>query len=105
MPAILIEQITRDYSVGFSCPQFCRTLSRLTLSVEAGEVFGHLGLNGAGKTTTLKLLLQLARPMSGHAEILDQAGVPCRPLATGRVVLDPISLLNHPLPNEGLRRP
>jgi ABC-2 type transport system ATP-binding protein len=44
-------------------------LSKLTLEVPAGSIFGFLGPNGAGKTTTLKLLAGLARPTSGEASI------------------------------------
>jgi ABC-2 type transport system ATP-binding protein len=42
----------------------------LTLTVEAGEVFGFLGPNGAGKTTTIRTLLGLLRPTAGSARIL-----------------------------------
>jgi ABC-2 type transport system ATP-binding protein len=38
----------------------------LSLSVEAGEVFGFLGPNGAGKTTSVKMLLDLTRPTDGN---------------------------------------
>src|SRR5437879_4279319 len=44
-------------------------LSSLDLRVERGEVLGYLGPNGAGKTTTIRLLLDLARPTAGRAEI------------------------------------
>jgi ABC-2 type transport system ATP-binding protein len=44
-------------------------LSGLDLRVEPGEVLGYLGPNGAGKTTTIRLLLDLARPSAGRAEI------------------------------------
>src|SRR4051794_30098492 len=71
MPAaIRIEDLTKDYAIGFWRRRSYRALDRLTLEITSGEVFGFLGPNGAGKTTTLKLLMQLIFPTSGHAEIL-----------------------------------
>jgi len=71
MPAaIQIEELTKDYAVGFWRKRPYRALDRLSLQIEPGEVFGFLGPNGAGKTTTLKLLMQLIFPTSGRAEIL-----------------------------------
>jgi ABC-2 type transport system ATP-binding protein len=71
MPAaIQIDELTKDYAVGFWRPRPYRALDRLTLSIEPGEVFGFLGPNGAGKTTTLKLLMQLIFPTAGRAQIL-----------------------------------
>jgi ABC-2 type transport system ATP-binding protein len=69
-PAIRIDQLTKDYRLGFWRSRPYRALDRLTLDIEQGEVFGFLGPNGAGKTTTLKLLMQLIYPTSGRAEIL-----------------------------------
>jgi ABC-2 type transport system ATP-binding protein len=69
-PAIRIEDLTKDYAIGFWRRRPYRALDRLTLEIAQGEVFGFLGPNGAGKTTTLKLLMQLIYPTSGRAEIL-----------------------------------
>lgn len=44
-------------------------VDRLSLTVEAGEVFGFLGPNGAGKTTTLLMLLGLTEPTAGTARV------------------------------------
>ena len=68
--AIRVEELTKDYAIGFWRRHNYRALDRLTLEIERGEVFGFLGPNGAGKTTTLKLLMQLIYPTSGRAEIL-----------------------------------
>ena len=70
MPALAIYDLTKDFPVGFWRKRPYRALDRLTLEVEAGDVFGFLGPNGAGKTTTLKLLMQLVFPSAGRAEIL-----------------------------------
>ncbi len=70
MPAIEIDDLTKDYPVGFWRPRPYRALDGLTLAVEPGEIFGFLGPNGAGKSTTLKLLMQLVYPTRGRATIL-----------------------------------
>jgi ABC-2 type transport system ATP-binding protein len=44
-------------------------VDRLSIRVEAGEVFGLLGANGAGKTVTMKMLTTLLPPSSGRARI------------------------------------
>jgi ABC-2 type transport system ATP-binding protein len=70
MPIVEIENLTKDYEVGFWRKRKVRALDGLTLTVEGGEIFGFLGANGAGKTTTLKLLMRLIYPTAGRARIL-----------------------------------
>jgi len=70
MPAIEIENLTKDYPYGFLHLKKRRSLEGLTMQVEAGEVFGFLGPNGAGKSTTIKLLVGLIFPEAGTARIL-----------------------------------
>ena len=71
MPAAIeIQNLTKDYEVGFWRKRKVRALDSLSLSVESGQVFGFLGANGAGKTTTLKLLMGLIYPTGGEARIL-----------------------------------
>ncbi|HEX4254416.1 MAG TPA: ABC transporter ATP-binding protein, partial [Streptosporangiaceae bacterium] len=48
-------------------------VDHVDLAVPRGSVYGFLGPNGSGKTTTIRMLLGLAYPTSGQAELL---GVP-----------------------------
>ena len=66
-----IQNLTKDYEVGFLRKRKVRALDGLSLTVNRGEIFGFLGANGAGKTTTLKLLMTLIFPTAGSARILD----------------------------------
>ena len=70
MSIIEIDNLTKDYEVGFWRKRKVRALDGLTLTVEQGQILGFLGANGAGKTTTLKLLMRLIFPTGGTARIL-----------------------------------
>jgi ABC-2 type transport system ATP-binding protein len=50
-------------------PPDVRALDGLSLSVQAGTIFGLLGPNGAGKSTTVRVLTTLSRPDSGDAHV------------------------------------
>jgi ABC-2 type transport system ATP-binding protein len=68
---IEIENLTKDYEVGFWRKKKVRALQDLSLAVSPGQIFGFLGGNGAGKTTTIKILMGLLFPTSGTARILN----------------------------------
>ncbi len=70
MAIVEIDNLSKDYELGFWRKRKVRALDKLSLTVEAGEIFGFLGANGAGKTTTLKLLMRLIFPTEGNARIL-----------------------------------
>jgi ABC-2 type transport system ATP-binding protein len=62
-PAIRTQDLAKRYGD-------IQALAGLSMTIPRGAVFGFLGPNGAGKTTAVKLLLGLARPTSGSAEVL-----------------------------------
>lgn len=49
-----------------------KAVDDLSFSIEPGTITGFLGPNGAGKTTTFKMLVGLAAPTSGRAEVFGQ---------------------------------
>jgi ABC-2 type transport system ATP-binding protein len=61
--AVRTEGLTKDYGSGHG-------VFDLDLEVREGEILGFLGPNGAGKSTTMRVLLGLARPTAGRAELL-----------------------------------
>jgi ABC-2 type transport system ATP-binding protein len=67
---IQIQNLTKDYQIGFLKKRTVRALNQLSIEIKRGEIFGFLGPNGAGKTTTLKILMRLIYPTSGQATIL-----------------------------------
>jgi ABC-2 type transport system ATP-binding protein len=60
--AVEISELTKSF--GSVC-----AVNRLTLSVQAGEIFGLVGPDGAGKTTTLRMLAGVLPPDSGTARV------------------------------------
>ena len=61
---------THELSKGY---RHTTALHPLTLTVPRGAVFALVGHNGAGKTTLIKLLMNMIRPTSGTATILDRS--------------------------------
>lgn len=58
--------VLNDLSKSFANVHAVRGVS---LTIEAGTIFGFLGANGAGKTTTMRMLCGLTRPTGGRATI------------------------------------
>jgi ABC-2 type transport system ATP-binding protein len=44
-------------------------LERLSIKLEAGDVYGFIGPNGSGKTTTMRILATLLNPSWGEASV------------------------------------
>lgn len=53
-------------------------VDRVSLKIQAGEIYGFLGLNGAGKTTTIRMLLGMIKASGGSCHLFgSQIGTRC----------------------------
>ncbi|HOK07326.1 MAG TPA: ABC transporter ATP-binding protein [Syntrophales bacterium] len=59
---IVLKELTKRYDRVLA-------VDRLSLRLEAGEIFGFIGPNGAGKTTTIRMLGGVLKPTAGAIEI------------------------------------
>jgi ABC-2 type transport system ATP-binding protein len=66
MPVLAVSNLAKNYGSLVA-------LDGLSLSVEAGQVFGLLGPNGSGKTTLLAILLEVIHPSAGSFTWFDGA--------------------------------
>ena len=63
MTILATESLTRCFGT-------LTAVNELSISVNAGEIFGLLGPNGAGKSTVIKMLCTLLPPTAGTARVV-----------------------------------
>ena len=85
MPIIETRDLVKRYPRPENKAETFNAVDGLSLSIEAGEIFGILGPNGAGKTTTLEMLEGLTDIDSGEA-FIDGINVKTRPFETKQII-------------------
>jgi ABC-2 type transport system ATP-binding protein len=75
---IVTERLTKYYGA-------CCAVDSLSLRVAQGTVYGLLGRNGAGKSTAIKMLLGMAHPSYGRAELFGDDSSQLRPETRARI--------------------
>jgi len=69
MPIIELQNLTKTYSKPGNRRESFHAVDHVSLTIDAGEVFGILGPNGAGKTTTLEMIEGLVDIDDGQARV------------------------------------
>jgi ABC-2 type transport system ATP-binding protein len=65
MPVVELAGVTKAYENKVA-------VSNLSLSIEAGQIFGLLGPNGAGKTSSIRMMMGITMPDSGQVNLFDK---------------------------------
>lgn len=73
-PAVTVENLTKVFKSGLRQPAFV-AVRDVSLTVQAGEVYGLIGPNGSGKSTTMKAILGLLIPTQGKTAIFGQSSL------------------------------
>jgi ABC-2 type transport system ATP-binding protein len=69
MSIVEITNLKKTYPLPDKASETFTAVNEISLSINAGEIFGILGPNGAGKTTTLEMIEGLTDIDSGSASI------------------------------------
>lgn len=65
MPVVELAGVTKAYENKVA-------VNNLSLSIEAGQMFGLLGPNGAGKTSSIRMMIGITVPDSGQVRLFDE---------------------------------
>jgi ABC-2 type transport system ATP-binding protein len=65
MPVVELAGVTKAYESKVA-------VSNLSLSIEAGQMFGLLGPNGAGKTSSIRMMMGITIPDSGSISLFEK---------------------------------
>jgi len=72
--------------VSFAYPGHAPALKELSLTVAAGDFIGLAGRNGSGKTTLTRIMVGLAKPISGQVLLDGQNTMQCGPAVMARAI-------------------
>jgi len=62
MPVVELAAVTKAYDTKVA-------VNHLSLSIEAGQMFGLLGPNGAGKTSSIRMMMGITMPDTGRVNL------------------------------------
>jgi ABC-2 type transport system ATP-binding protein len=65
MPVVELAGVTKSYESKVA-------VRDLSLSIEAGQMFGLLGPNGAGKTSSIRMMMGITMPDSGRIDLFEK---------------------------------
>jgi ABC-2 type transport system ATP-binding protein len=65
MPVVELAGVTKAYENKVA-------VNNLSLSIDAGQMFGLLGPNGAGKTSSIRMMMGITIPDSGKVSLFDK---------------------------------
>ena len=65
MPVVELAAVTKAYENKVA-------VSNLSLSIDAGQMFGLLGPNGAGKTSSIRMMMGITIPDSGQISLFEK---------------------------------
>ncbi|MGH9605591.1 MAG: ABC transporter ATP-binding protein [Terracidiphilus sp.] len=65
MPVVELAGVTKAYESKIA-------VDNLSLSIQAGQMFGLLGPNGAGKTSSIRMMMGITIPDSGRVTLFDK---------------------------------